>query len=201
MSENYSRRAVRGFDEHAFLRFAYVYSYLGPEMAWGEAWPSRSKEPRFWVVDTHGSRRECDDFRELHASIEDPTFEVREIGGYFLLMEKTLRSPFLHAVVHAVKKTDGDDHRWELRVRIDGSPQMQVVGAHAQAERILDHALSMTLEQLKEQTAQLFEAPSKGPIRRFIGRVIEGVISNLLASGVVATGSFAAGVFVGRTAG
>lgn len=201
MKENYSRRVTKEFERDPLLRFAYVYGHLGPEMAWGLAWPSRWKEPRFWLVDAHGSRRECDTFPQLQALVEDPAFDPCQIGGYFVLMEKTPKSPFLSATIRAVQQARSDGHRWELRVRIDGSPQSQVVGAHAQAEKILDRAVVLDSEQLKKQTAVLFEKDAKSPMRAFIGRIVEGVTSNLLASAIVGAGGIAVGWMAGRATG
>ena len=141
MAERYARSVEREFKDDALRRFAYVEGYLGPELAWGEAWPGVWKGPRFWVYDVYRSRRECNTYRELHAIVEDPTFEVQSIYGTFILIEKTYRSPVINVTIHASRLSDDTPQQWRLKVEITGTHQAQVVGARSQAELILDRAV------------------------------------------------------------
>jgi hypothetical protein len=200
MAERYTRTVEREFTDDALRRFAYVEGYLGPELAWGDAWPRPWKGPRFWAYDVHRSRRECNTYTELNAIVEDPTFDVESIYGTFMLIQKTAGAPIIEVTIRVRRASDGDRRQWWLKAEIDGTHQAQVVGARSQAELIIDRAIEMSAEELKEHTAFLFEEPKKGPVRAFFGRIVEGVISNLLASTVIAVFSFVAGVVIGRAA-
>ncbi|MBX7555574.1 hypothetical protein K1Y78_48790 [Streptomyces sp. tea 10] len=205
MTDAYIRELARSFEGAPFLRVAYVDAYLGPEMASFDvlAWPSRClKEPRYSLLDVHGSRRESNTLRHLRTLAEDPTFDPCQINARFMVLgESTHKPPMIWASIRADRVETRTATKWSLQVGIYGNDQTLVVGSLEQAEKIVESAVELNPEELEERVAFALEEPKNGPVSRFVGRVAENVVSNLLANGVVAVLGFFAGIVVGRGVG
>lgn len=202
----YSRSATCQFGTEPLRRFVYVHGYLMAEKNWGNPQLPLGKRALFWVYDVHRSRRDCDNYQELRAVFDDPTFEVRSVWSQFDLVKDDGQLPDLEFIFRAAmlpgKRT------WDLEVETKGPNQIQVVGTHSQVELLLVETAAMASMQLEEQTASRFREPEQedevveeGAIRASIRRVVESVTSNLLTSGVIAGGALIVGWLAGRASG
>lgn len=199
MNEDYIRRAKTTFESEPLRRFGYVYMLLGDKLSWGTTWPTRYKEPHFWLEDSHGSRKSCDTLPDLETLVDDPSFTPCLMGGYFVLIEETYKGSSMYVKVLAT--AGGDRTLWNLEVEIRGSNESQIVGAEEQSKKILDRTAAMDIVNLKERTVGYFEKVQKRKFRAVIGRISENVVSNLLSSVIGGLVGVGIGWFAGRALG